>query len=235
MGADDVLVDESAASRAWPTTAAGLDGDQDWTPIEAMVAQLLAGLGDPGLPADGEGLLLFYLPFTDLGRHESGALCWEVMLSRGGPDVSEVEVGEHPAAALGDLLAALGPAWSRARARSPERQARQTLAEDLQHRWAGWSALLRQAAVIAAAGPAWPGEPSSTGFDLEVVWSDAGAAPGWVWQAGGMEILDEAGQSVGVRTWSGGSPSQALRAALAEADTWFDPHPQPPGAPAVEP
>lgn len=68
----------------WPTTAGGLDGESDWPPVETVVAGLLTDLADAGLPAEDEGLLLFHLPFTDLGRDDGRALCWEANLSRGG-------------------------------------------------------------------------------------------------------------------------------------------------------
>lgn len=222
-----MVVDHHGAPPTWPTSAGGLGGQSDWTPVEAVVADLLAKLADPGPPVAGEGLLLFYLPFTDLGRHQGGALCWEANLSRGGPEVSEVGVGEHPLLALGDLPSAAAPGRTDAEASSPAPRSRRALAVELQRGWAGWSVLLRQVAVIASKGPATADEPSAAGFDLDVCWSNAHPRPGWVWQAGGMEMLDEAGESIGVRQWAGDTPSAALRAALAEADTWFA-HPQPP-------
>ncbi len=98
---------------------------------------------------------------------------------------------------------------------------RSTSAEALQRDWAGWSALLRQAAVVASQGPASLEEPSIAGLTVEVEWSSAPGSLGWVWQSGGMEVLDAGGQRVGVRWWQGASPSAALRAALDEVDTWW--------------
>lgn len=224
-GADDGQMDHDDAARLWPTTAGGLGGESDWTPVEAVVADLLADLTHAGPLAEDEGLLLFYLPFTDLGRDEGDALCWEANLSHGGSspgEVTEVGVADHPLLALRDLPSVPDPARAGlATATSPAPGARRALAAELQQRWAGWSVLLRQAAVIASQGPATAQEPSEAGFDLDVRWSNQGAHPGWVWLAGGMEILDQDGESVGVRQWSGASPAAALRAALADAATWF--------------
>lgn len=227
--ADDGQMDHDDAPRLWPTTAGGLGGESDWTPIEVVVADLLADLTHAGPPTEDEGLLVFYLPFTDLGRDGGDALCWEANLSSGASssgEVSEVGVGEHPLLALSTLPSVADPARAgAATATSPAPGARRALVAELQQRWAGWSVLLRQAAVIASQGPATAQEPSVDGFDLDVRWSNQGAGPGWVWLAGGMEVLDQDGESVGVRQWGGDSPAAALRAALADAATWFDPTP----------
>lgn len=215
------------APKRWPTTAGGLGGDQDWTPLEAVVADLLAGLTCPGPPAQGEGLLLSYLPFTDLGRDDGEALCWEANLSRGGSspgEVSEVGGGQHPLLALLDLPSTPEPAGVGAgQVTAPETDARRVLADDLQRRWAGWSVLLHQAAVITSQGSATAREPSGALFDLDARWSHRASGPGWVWHAGGMEVLDQHGGSVGTHQWTGASPSAALHAALVDAGTWFSP------------
>lgn len=54
----------------------------DWEGVGDLVCQALVRLGSSPALAEGDGLSLFYVPFSDLGSESGADLRWEVTLLR---------------------------------------------------------------------------------------------------------------------------------------------------------
>ncbi|GAB4079440.1 hypothetical protein GCU67_03365 [Modestobacter muralis] len=213
------------SQRRWPTTPGGAASTPEQVAAaEAAVADLLTCPEPSGRPLDGGHLLLSYLPFTDLDRSQGLDLSWETQVERRSPGQGTTRMEIGGGATPAEAVEALVP--SRAEMALDEDAAASWSADarDLERRWAGWGQLLRQATAVAAAGPATPEEPSSTGFDMEVRWDDDASPPDWEWTVS-VSLIDTDGEDVGFREWRGTSPADALRAALADADEWYRPVP----------
>lgn len=89
---------------SWPTVPGGLGGSADWAEVEPLFARLLTALQRSAV--DGEGVLLFYMPYTDLGREHGDDCSWEAQLNLvtgEGVRVLAVGLGADPVLAVEEM------------------------------------------------------------------------------------------------------------------------------------